>query len=40
VSELYRALKNAVTRETENGPWGVQTPWLERRNVVGDFALF
>jgi hypothetical protein len=39
-SELYRALKTAVTRETENGPWGVQTPWLERRNLVGDFALF
>ena len=40
VSELYQALKTAVTRETENGPRGIQTPWLERRNLVGDFALF
>lgn len=36
VSELYRALKSTVARETE----GQQTPWLARQDLIGDFALF
>lgn len=40
ISEIYSALKTAVTKDTANNSRGVQTPWLEQRNVVGDFALF
>jgi hypothetical protein len=36
VSELYRALRSIVTRETQ----GQQTPWLARQDLIGDFALF
>ena len=36
VSELYRALKSTVARETQ----GEQTPWLARQDLIGDFALF
>ena len=40
ISEIYSALKSTVVRETATGVKGVQTPWLERRNVIGDFSLF
>jgi len=40
VSALYSRLKELVAHETENDPRGVQTPWLERKNVLGDFGLF
>ena len=40
VSEIYSALKDTVVKETANHWRGVQTPWLEQRNVVGDFVLF
>lgn len=40
VSELYAAAKTTVASETATSSRGVQTPWLERRNVFGDFALF
>lgn len=36
VSELYRGLREIVTRETG----GRQTPWLARQDLIGDFALF
>ena len=36
VSELYRGLREIVTRETT----GKQSPWLVRRDLIGDFALF
>ncbi len=36
VSELYRGLREIVTRETS----GQQTPWLARQDLIGDFALF
>jgi hypothetical protein len=35
-SELYYALKSLVVRETQ----GEQTPWLVRRDLLGDFAVF
>ena len=40
ISEIYSALKSTIVTETSTGAKGVQTPWLERRNVVGDFPLF
>jgi hypothetical protein len=40
VSEFYRALKEIVATETKGGVSGVQTPWIERRNHVGDYAIF
>ena len=36
VSELYRALRSIVARETQ----GQQTPWLARQDLIGDFAVF
>lgn len=36
VSELYRALRSIVARETQ----GNQTPWLVRQDLIGDFAIF
>ncbi|MDX2203746.1 MAG: caspase family protein [Hyphomicrobiaceae bacterium] len=36
VSELYRALKTIVVPQSG----GLQTPWLARRDLIGDFALF
>jgi uncharacterized protein YecT (DUF1311 family) len=36
LSELYRALREVVTRETA----GRQNPWLVRQDLIGDFALF
>ncbi len=36
VSELYRALKVAVEASTD----GRQTPWIVRRNMIGDVPLF
>jgi len=36
VSELYRALKTIVSRETK----GQQTPWLVRQDLIGDFSVF
>jgi uncharacterized caspase-like protein len=36
VSELYRALRSIVARETQ----GNQTPWLARQDLIGDFAIF
>ena len=36
VSELYRSLRDIVTRETR----GRQSPWLARQDLIGDFALF
>ncbi|MGB0085868.1 MAG: caspase family protein [Rhodomicrobiaceae bacterium] len=36
LSELYRGLREIVTRETK----GQQTPWLARQDLIGDFALF
>lgn len=36
ISELYRALREIVSRETN----GEQTPWLARQDLIGDFALF
>ena len=36
VSELYLALKSIVVRESK----GAQTPWLVRRDLIGNFALF
>jgi hypothetical protein len=36
VSELYRGLREIVTRETD----GAQTPWLARQDLIGDFPLF
>lgn len=36
VSEIFRGLKDVVTRETN----GRQTPWLVRQDMVGDFAVF
>ncbi len=35
-SELYRAVKGIVA----TGSRGLQTPWLARRDLIGDFALF
>ena len=35
VSELYRAVKSFVVKETS----GEQTPWLVRHDLIGDFAL-
>jgi hypothetical protein len=35
-SELYRALKSIVVPQSN----GLQTPWLARRDLIGDFALF
>ena len=35
-SELYRAVKSVVARETQ----GQQSPWLVRQDLLGDFALF
>jgi hypothetical protein len=40
VSELYSGLKALVAQETEGDPRGVQTPWLEPKNMPGDFGLF
>jgi len=40
VSEIYSALKDTIVKETASHWRGVQTPWLEQRNVVGDFVLF
>jgi hypothetical protein len=36
ISEIYRSLKQAVVATTD----GRQTPWLVRRNIVGDAPLF
>ncbi len=36
ISEVYRSLKSIVSEETG----GEQTPWLVRRDLTGDFALF
>ena len=36
VSEVYRGLRQAVDAATG----GRQTPWLVRRNLVGDAPLF
>lgn len=36
ISELYGAVKRTVVTETK----GYQTPWLVRRDLIGDFALF
>jgi hypothetical protein len=36
ISELYRAVKALVVKETE----GKQTPWIARQDLIGDFALF
>jgi uncharacterized caspase-like protein len=36
ISELYMATKGIVGRESN----GQQTPWLVRRDLVGDFGLF
>lgn len=36
VSELYRAAKEIVTKESK----GRQSPWLVRRDLVGNFGLF
>jgi Caspase domain len=36
ISEIYRRLKQAVVGATD----GRQTPWLVRRNIVGDAPLF
>ena len=36
VSELYTAAKEIVVRESE----GDQSPWLVRRDLVGNFGLF
>ena len=36
VSELYRALKTIVARHSG----GRQTPWLARKDLLGDFAIF
>ncbi|MBS0242954.1 MAG: hypothetical protein JSS20_12315 [Proteobacteria bacterium] len=36
ISEIYRSLRQAVDTATS----GRQTPWLVRRNIVGDAPLF
>ena len=36
ISELYRALRTIVGRETN----GQQSPWLVREDLIGDFAVF
>jgi uncharacterized protein len=36
VSELYQSLREVVSRETR----GLQTPWLARQDLIGNFALF
>ena len=36
ISELYRALRTIVTRETKEG----QSPWLVREDLLGDFVVF
>jgi len=36
VSELYRAVKSIVVKETG----GNQTPWLVRKDLLGDFSIF
>jgi len=36
LSELYRALRQVVARETG----GQQNTWLVRQDLIGDFALF
>ena len=36
VSELFRAVKVGVTRESG----GLQTPWLARNQMIGEFSLF
>ena len=36
ISEVYRALKQAVTIVTQRR----QTPWLVRKNMIGDAPLF
>jgi len=36
VSELYKGLRSIITLESS----GEQTPWLVRRDLIGDFALF
>jgi hypothetical protein len=36
ISELYRALRTIVSRETNGG----QSPWLVREDLLGDFVVF
>jgi uncharacterized caspase-like protein len=36
ISEIYQSVKSMVVRETK----GEQTPWIVRRDLIGDFALF
>ena len=36
ISELYRALRTIVARETKGG----QSPWLVREDLLGDFVVF
>jgi hypothetical protein len=40
ISELYLALKGEVSRRVWRDQNGRQTPWLVRRDMIGDFGLF
>lgn len=40
ISELYLALKEEVSRKVWDDERGAQTPWLARRDMIGDFGLF
>lgn len=40
ISELYLALKEEVSSKVWDDERGAQTPWLARRDMIGDFGLF